>query len=125
MHRRIHVARIERKKSHAFSLVLFVPNATQMMKRCFARSVRSPMRISIYRCVARDVEHDGAASFARRGSQRAHQRFRQPEWTNNVCSEDVFEIFALSVREQWQAALVQVMEALLMSTSRPPSSPVI
>src|SRR5687767_9492041 len=73
-----------------------------MMKRGFAGSVGSPMRIRVYRRVARDVKHDGATTFTRGGCKRAHQCFCQPEWTANVCRKDLFEILALRIREQWK-----------------------
>src|ERR1051325_3173333 len=64
VHRRIHVAWIERKESHTFGCVLLVPDATHVMKRCLTRTIGAPTWIRVYRGVTRDIQHNRAASFA-------------------------------------------------------------
>src|SRR5215208_4603961 len=100
--RRIHVAGVERKESHTFRRVLFVPNPTQVMQRGLTRAVRSPTRIRIYRGVARDVEHNSAASFASGRRQCSHQCLCQTERAKDIGSKRALKIFAFSIRQHRQ-----------------------
>src|SRR5215203_3379145 len=110
--RRIHVAGVERKESHTFRCVLFVPNPTQVMQRGLTRAVRSPTRISIYRGVARDVEHNSAASFASGRRQCSHQCLCQTERAKDIGSKRALEIFAFSIRQHRQRCWSKVRSVI-------------
>ena len=94
----------------------------QVAKRGLARAIRAPRRIGVDGGVARHVQHDRAAAFARRRGERAEQRLRQPERPEHVRRERALQILAFGVAEQRQRRRPR-SDALLTSTSRPPSSP--
>ena len=62
---RIHVPRIHGQYAHARAFEFGVPDATQMMKRRFARAVGAPRGIGVDGSVARNVQYNGATAFAR------------------------------------------------------------
>src|SRR5262249_16381369 len=62
----------------------------------------TPARIRVDRGVARDIHHDRAVTLARRSRERSQQSFGKAEWADQVRSERVFEILAVSITEQRQ-----------------------
>src|SRR5262249_48422203 len=68
----------------------------------FARAICAPARIGVDRGVTRDIHHDRAVALARRSRERAQQSFGKAEWADQVRSERVFEILAVSITEQRQ-----------------------
>ena len=98
--RRVHVARIDREKTHALFGQLRIPDVREMAQRRFARAVCAPGGIRVHGGVARHVQHHRAAPFTCRCRQRAEQRLRQTERPEDVRRQRALEILALGIAEQ-------------------------
>jgi hypothetical protein len=75
----IHVAGIEGEHPHPFARELGIPDPAQMQERGFAGAISAPLRVGGDRCIADDVEDDGAAPLPRRGREGTEQSSRQTE----------------------------------------------
>ena len=105
---RVHVARIDRQQPHALFGDLRVPDVREMPKRRLAGTVCAPRWIRIDGGVARYIQHDGSASFARRRCEGAEQRLREAERAQEICRERALEILTFGVAEQRQRSRPKV-----------------
>ena len=99
---RIHVAGSTDRNRTPCSEISASQMRCQVAQRRFARAIGAPRGIRIDGGVARHIQDNGAASFARRGRERAEQRLRQTERPEDVRRERALEIFALGVAQKGQ-----------------------
>ena len=100
--RRVHIARIDREETDALVACLLRPDRAQMAKRRLACAVRAPPGIGVHRRVARNIDHDRAASLAGRSGKRAEQCLGQAERAQQVDGERLFQLLAFRIGEQGQ-----------------------
>ena len=122
--RRVHVAGVERQNSGCLRPRAPRSRSAHVAQRGLARAVRAPLRIRVDRGVARHVQHDAAAAFARRRGQRAEQRFGQSKRPEHVGRQRQLEVFARRVGQSASGTGPR-LDALFTRTSRPPRLPAI
>ena len=124
VHRRVHVAWIDRDGVDAEADQLLAPDAREVTERRLAHAVGAPVGIRRLGGIARDVEDQRRPRVARGRGQRAEQRLGQAEGPTTFVASAASRS-SQSVSASGTSGTGPSDEALLTRTSSPPSAAVI